>query len=174
MEPDEVIGYYDEEDGDVGAFPFPFALRRAVRAMPVRRSVARPVYRAPQKARTYGRRIIATTERRRYFGLGTVSLAAGGTGQLAQVCQGPIQGERLILTTPATAGEVTVTNVRVGTQSQLEGTAAMPVEMFAPDATGSALQLDPAQTGVTITIDLANSGAGANTVAGGLIGVTGR
>jgi len=176
----EEVGYIDEED-EVG-FAFPRgafrqlnALTRGRRSSPTRRAV-RVVRRAApisRSARTVGRKVAMSGQRRRYLGFGTVSVGAAGTGQLTANLQGPIAAERLIITTDGGAGEVTVSNIRVGTRSQLEGTGAMPVEAFAADATGSALALDPGQTGQDIIIDLANSGAGAAVCSALIIGVTG-
>ncbi len=168
----EVIGYDDDEEVGV---TIPFSTFRALRGR-LGRAIAKPPasWKAPQaQPRTLGRRVIATKQRRRYLPLGQVTLAAGADGQLQVTVQGPIQGERLILEANSPAGEVTVENIRVGTRSQLEGTEAMPVEAFARDATGSALRLDPATTGVQVTIDLNNAGAAAAIVSGVLIGVTG-
>jgi hypothetical protein len=47
---------------------------------------------------------------------------------------------------------VTVTDLKIGQRSQLGSADPIPAEGFSPDAVGVALDLDPAQPGIDVTI----------------------
>lgn len=73
----------------------------------------------------------------------------------------PISGQRLVIVVArsgATAtGLITVTDLKIGQRSQLGSADPIPAEAFSPDAVGVALDLDPAQPGIDITISFANT-----------------
>lgn len=182
----EEVGWEDEEDGlddvegfeEVGAF-MPSSLFRALsRKGLVRRSAStkarvRAPYGRLQQPRSLPRSIAATDERRRYLPIGNAATINGGAvGALTVTAEGPIQGERLILTHNLAVGDILVTDVLVGTKSQLESIGQMPIEAFGFDATGSILRLRPLKTGQSFTVNLLNTAVGAGIISGVLLGIT--
>lgn len=175
----ELVGEFDDDVMEVVGQSLLSSLFRQQRGRGAPRGMGNVFSRlaritANAKPATQGRSILATKQRRRYLPLGTVAIAAAGTGELAVQAQGAIQGQRLILTTDAAAGEHTVTSITCGYKNQVLATAgtAMPIEAFATDATGSILELDPLSTGQTLAIGIASTAAGATNASGLLIGVT--
>lgn len=164
MDDIEMVGWDDDAD-EVGAF-FP-------RHLLSRSLMKRAIRRAP-RARTYGRQIVASKQRKQPLGLGSVSVGAAGSANLSTTIQKPLQGSRLILSTDAAdKTEVTITDIKVGTRSQLCGVDSMPIEAFGHDVVG-VIELDALSTGQTFTVSLSNSGGGAATVNGVLIGTSGE
>ena len=70
--------------------------------------------------------------------------------------QRPFRGERLVVSIVRSAGAVGVpvriTEFKIGENSQLVGSGAVPAETFAPDAFGIRLAMSPATPGVIIGI----------------------
>lgn len=160
----ELIGFDDDDDDDeIGA------VRRRMRRMrrPARRVVVR-------RARTVGSKISPASGRKRVLPLGSVSVAAGGTGSLTVTCLKAIQPSRLILAAAGpSAGSVRVTGILIGVENQASGTGVMPIEAFAADSLVG-LEFNPIPTGQQVTIQLSNTDATtAANVSGLFAGVAG-
>jgi hypothetical protein len=93
------------------------------------------------------------------LGLGTGTLTNAVNVITLQVNpQRPFRGERLLISALRSAAAlivpVRVTDFKIGENSQLVGSGALPVEMFAPDSFGVRLAMSPAQPGVNVNLRL--------------------
>lgn len=148
--------------------------RRRRRNRRLRRRAARSSHSdsaaSPRAGRTAGRRLMASRQRVQPFGMGVLTMLASASGSLTAVCQKPTQFDRLILSSDD-LDSITVTDIKVGTRSQLAGVSAVPGNMFQPDATVSSVVLDPVGTGQSVTIDFTNlDAANPHTVQAGFYG----
>lgn|SRR6185503_16766991 len=79
----------------------------------------------------------------------------------------PMAGARLVVVVTragaSATGLVTITDIKVGQRSQLGSVDPIPAEAFAPNAFGVALDLDPAQPGIDISLAFAITAAPAMT-----------
>lgn len=151
------------------------ARRQAKRATAVARQ-AMLAQGAPGMPKTSSFGLVPGQQRQASLPLGSVSLAAGATGQLRVTCERPIQGQRLFLqaidnATGAIARGVLVTDLRVGVRPQECAVGDQPADIFATDTLQAALQLDPLGVGVSFTVGLRNPTTLAVTVSGALFGV---
>lgn len=157
----ELVGY----DPELVGFSLPNLASMLNRVRAPSSALSRYNPPAPRMPVTQGRFLQPSNQSIQVFGLGTLSVGAGGTGTLSAVVQKGIQPKRLVITTTAATGELTVTDVKVGTRSQLAGVSAAPAEMFGATTTDPAVLFDAAGSGITISVDVASSAAGAVTVA---------
>jgi len=98
------------------------------------------------------------------IGLGVVAFGAAGVAiVLAAVAQAWMRPRRLVLefveSGVVAPGLLTVTDVRIGTQSLLAGVAGVPIGAFAPDSVGPQLIGMPLSPGLTITVNIARTAA---------------
>lgn len=96
--------------------------------------------------------------------LGSVGLgAANPTGTLLVRSERPIQGERIILASAA-LDDFVVTGINVGVKLQQSAVGEMPARMFAHDAVGMNLELDPVGVGSAFSVSLRYTGAAAGPI----------
>lgn len=165
-------------DDEIGA--------RAGRARRQARRAGRRANRAARRAgraaasstpRTVGNKLLAGDQRADILGLGSVTVPAGSGGSsglatLQTVVQKPIQISRLILSGEPGWEAVNIMDIKIGVDSQFTSTDGAPAAMFGPTAVGAGVQFRPAQTGVTVTITLANPTANAVTISGSALGIS--
>lgn len=96
--------------------------------------------------------------------LGSVGLDTGTpTGVLLVRSERPIQGERIILASSA-LDDFVVTAINVGVKLQQSAVGEMPARMFAHDAVGLNLELDPVGVGSAFSISLRYTGTSATPI----------
>lgn len=96
--------------------------------------------------------------------LGSVGLSTGTpSGVLLVRSERPIQGERIILASSA-LDDFVVTAINVGVKLQQSAVGEMPARMFAHDAVGLNLELDPVGVGSAFSISLRYTGASATPI----------
>lgn len=115
------------------------------------------------------------TEMRRFpvgFDSGGVTdvAAGGGTASVATSIQAPFRGVRLVVE-PAIASAFFLVSVFVGTAFQGAATANVICTLFVPESLVP-LELDTAQVGNTITLNVLNRSAAPLRFAGGMVGET--
>ncbi|MCP5118414.1 MAG: hypothetical protein GY953_46980 [bacterium] len=110
----------------------------------------------PRQPESHRRSITAGTDRRQPFGFGTQTIAAGNTGTLTQRVQKAFQPERLILSSPDPLSNIEVTDIKIGTISQLAGVGAVGAALFDALAEDAYILFKPAPTGVDVTIEVTN------------------
>lgn len=102
------------------------------------------------------------TESREYpMGFDTVgTVAAGANVQIISRPQVTFRPERLVIG-GAIAASFLVNDIKVGKNSQLTNSAALPGDAFAPTAFGVRLRMDTAQVSMDVVLDVTNISAGA-------------
>jgi hypothetical protein len=101
------------------------------------------------------------------LGIGVTSVAATSSAVITVTPQVPFKLERFI----SQSTNLTINDVKVGTNSQFVGAGSIPVEIFARDAIGVGLKGDTAVPGVDIALYVSNPTAGAQTLSGAYLGM---
>ena len=134
------------------------ALNRAIEDAPMRRP------------RSGYDRVEPGAGRKLLLGLGSVSLATNASGILDAVAQRDIQPTRLLISSSGLA-DITVSDAKVGSISQLAGIEAVPAEAFSDVAQDVGIQFDLIPGGITFSLFIVNGGSGTVTVSAMLFGV---
>lgn len=92
------------------------------------------------------------------------SLAAAGSETLTERPQVPFKGRRISVPTTieGSPGDFSITDIRVGKNSQLVTTTGIPASSFAADAVAIELDLDTCQTTMDFAIAITNRSAAAS------------
>jgi hypothetical protein len=101
------------------------------------------------------------------LGIGTTSVAATSSAVITVTPQVPFKLERFI----SQSVNLSIADIKVGTNSQFVGAGAIPIEIFARDAIGVGLKGDTAVPGVDIALYVSNATAGALNAAGAYLGL---
>lgn len=125
---------------------------------------------SPAKPKTVGNKLMASSQRQRIMGFGSVQVPAGAMATLDAVVQKPIQIQRLIVS--ASAVGLVITDIRVGVASQFTSVEGVPAETFAADSVGVGIEFDPAPTGITVSVTFNNPTANPIDVSASAIGVS--
>jgi hypothetical protein len=126
-------------------------LRRRVNSGTLLRSVA------PRSSREYA------------LGLGSTSVAGNSSANINVQPQVIFRPERLVVPSNV-AVDFLITDIKVGKNSQLASTGALPAVMFTETAFGVRLKMDTAQISMFVTISVTNQNANARNFQGGLVG----
>ena len=119
----------------------------------------------PRRAKV--RNVKPTTLQRLALGIGSTSVGATSAAVITVTPQVPFKLERFI----SQSVSLSISDIKVGTTSQLVGSGSIPIEIFARDAIGVGLKGDTAVPGVDIALYVANATAGALTCAGAYLGL---
>jgi hypothetical protein len=126
-------------------------LRRRVQDGAVLRSVP------PRNAREYA------------LGLGSTSVTGNSSANINVQPQVIFRPERLVVPSNI-AVDFLITDIKVGKNSQLVSTGALPAVMFTEQAFGVRLKMDTAQISMFVTVSVTNQNAQARNFQGGLVG----
>ena len=126
-------------------------LRRRVANGAILRSVA------PRNAREYA------------LGLGSTSVAGNSSANINVQPQVIFRPERLVVPSNI-AVDFLITDIKVGKNSQLVSTGALPAVMFTEQAFGVRLKMDTAQISMFVTVSVTNQNPQARNFQGGLVG----
>ena len=126
-------------------------LRRRVQAGSLLRSVS------PRSSREYA------------LGLGSTSVAGNSSANINVQPQVIFRPERLVVPSNI-AVDFLITDIKVGKNSQLVSTGALPAVMFTENAFGVRLKMDTAQISMFVTISVTNQTPAARNFQGGLVG----
>ena len=126
-------------------------LRRRVNAGALLRSVP------PRNAREYA------------LGLGSTSVAGTSSANINVQPQVIFRPERLVVPSNL-AVDFLITDIKVGKNSQLVSTGALPAVMFTEQAFGVRLKMDTAQISMFVTVSVTNQNPAARNFQGGLVG----
>ena len=126
-------------------------LRRRVQAGSLLRSVS------PRSSREYA------------LGLGSTSVAGNSSANINVQPQVIFRPERLVVPSNI-AVDFLITDIKVGKNSQLVSTGALPAVMFTENAFGVRLKMDTAQISMFVTISVTNQSNVARNFQGGLVG----
>ena len=120
---------------------------------------------APQRARVQHTK--PSRLQRLPLGIGITSLATLTSAVITVTPQVPFKLERFI----SQSTGLTVSDIKVGTNSQFVGAGSIPVEIFARDAIGVGLKGDTAVPGVDIALYASNPSGGTLTCSGAYLGL---
>jgi hypothetical protein len=126
-------------------------MRRRVQDGAVLRSVP------PRNAREYA------------LGLGSTSVTGNSSANINVQPQVIFRPERLVVPSNI-AVDFLITDIKVGKNSQLVSTGALPAVMFTEQAFGVRLKMDTAQISMFVTVSVTNQNAQARNFQGGLVG----
>ena len=126
-------------------------MRRRVAAGALLRSVP------PRNAREYA------------LGLGSTSVAGTSSANINVQPQVIFRPERLVVPSNL-AVDFLITDIKVGKNSQLVSTGALPAVMFTEQAFGVRLKMDTAQISMFVTVSVTNQNPAARNFQGGLVG----
>jgi len=126
-------------------------LRRRVQAGTLMRSVS------PRSSREYA------------LGLGSTVVGGNSSANINVQPQVIFRPERLVVPSNI-AMDFLITDIKVGKNSQLVSTGALPAVMFTENAFGVRLKMDTAQISMFVTISVTNQSPNARNFQGGLVG----
>jgi hypothetical protein len=126
-------------------------MQRRVRNGAILRSVA------PRNAREYA------------LGLGSTSVGGNSSANINVQPQVIFRPERLVVPSNI-AVDFLITDIKVGKNSQLVSTGALPAVMFTEQAFGVRLKMDTAQISMFVTVSVTNQNPQARNFQGGLVG----
>jgi hypothetical protein len=154
----------DDESGDdiLGA-----ALKRLPKAK--KNALARELLRRKADAGTLLRNVPPRSSREYALGLGSTSVAGNSSANINVQPQVIFRPERLVVPSNI-AVDFLITDIKVGKNSQLVSTGALPAVMFTENAFGVRLKMDTAQVSMFVTVAVTNQNAAARNFQGGLVG----
>lgn len=158
----EFVG--DDESGDdiLGA-----SVRRKKNAQ--KQAMKRDLLRRRVAAGSLLRSVSPRSSREYALGLGSTSVAGNASANINVQPQVIFRPERLVVPSNI-AVDFLITDIKVGKNSQLVSTGALPAVMFTENAFGVRLKMDTAQISMFVTISVTNQNANARNFQGGLVG----
>jgi hypothetical protein len=159
----EFVG--DDESGDdiLGA------VLRKHKANKSKTAMARDLMRRRVAAGTLLRSVSPRSSREYALGLGSTSVAGNSSANINVQPQVIFRPERLVVPSNI-AVDFLITDIKVGKNSQLVSTGALPAVMFTENAFGVRLKMDTAQISMFVTISVTNQNPNARNFQGGLVG----
>ena len=103
------------------------------------------------------------------LGLGSTSVAGTSSANINVQPQVIFRPERLVVPSNL-AVDFLITDIKVGKNSQLVSTGALPAVMFTEQAFGVRLKMDTAQISMFVTVSVTNQNPAARNFQGGLVG----
>jgi hypothetical protein len=103
------------------------------------------------------------------LGLGSTSVAGSSSANINVQPQVIFRPERLVIPSNL-AVDFLITDLKVGKNSQLVSTGALPAVMFTEVAFGVRLKMDTAQISMFVTVSVTNQNPAARNFQGGIIG----
>ena len=103
------------------------------------------------------------------LGLGSTSVAGTSSANITVQPQVIFRPERLVVPSNL-AVDFLITDIKVGKNSQLVSTGALPAVMFTEQAFGVRLKMDTAQISMFVTVSVTNQNPAARNFQGGLVG----
>jgi len=162
---EEILGGDDESGEDVlGAI-----LRKKRGGKGSKRAMARDLLRRRVNSGTLLRSVSPRSSREYALGLGSTSVAGNSSANINVQPQVIFRPERLVIPSNI-AMDFLITDIKVGKNSQLVSTGALPGLMFTENAFGVRLKMDTAQISMFVTISVTNQNPNARNFQGGLVG----
>jgi|WetSurMetagenome_2_1015567.scaffolds.fasta_scaffold06777_3 hypothetical protein len=174
---DEILGDLldgDELEGDddsLGseAFVGAAARRRRSKSSASKRAMARDLLRRRVQSGTLLRSVTPRSSREYALGLGSTAVSGNSSANINVQPQVIFRPERLVVPSNI-AMDFLITDIKVGKNSQLVSTGALPAVMFTENAFGVRLKMDTAQISMFVTISVTNQNPNARNFQGGLVG----
>lgn len=134
-----------------------------------KQALARDLLRRRVAAGTLMRSVSPRSSREYALGLGSTSVAGNSSANINVQPQVIFRPERLVVPSNI-AVDFLITDIKVGKNSQLVSTGALPAVMFTENAFGVRLKMDTAQISMFVTISVTNQNPNARNFQGGLVG----
>jgi len=132
-------------------------------------ALARDLLRRRVQSGTLLRSVSPRSSREYALGLGSTSVAGNSSANINVQPQVIFRPERLVVPSNI-AVDFLITDIKVGKNSQLVSTGALPAVMFTENAFGVRLKMDTAQISMFVTISVTNQNPNARNFQGGLVG----
>jgi len=142
-------------------------LRKASKGQ--KNALARDLLKRRVQAGTLLRSVSPRSSREYALGLGSTSVAGNSSANINVQPQVIFRPERLVVPSNI-AVDFLITDIKVGKNSQLVSTGALPAVMFTENAFGVRLKMDTAQISMFVTISVTNQNPNARNFQGGLVG----
>ena len=168
---DEAGAFVGEVDGDdAGDDVLGAILKRAQSKRNANKAaMARDLLRRRVNSGTLLRSTSPRSSREYALGLGSTSVSGASSANINVQPQVIFRPERLVVPSNV-AVDFLITDIKVGKNSQLASTGALPAVMFTETAFGVRLKMDTAQISMFVTISVTNQNANARNFQGGLVG----
>jgi hypothetical protein len=162
----EFVG--DDESGDdiLGAV---LRARAGKKANAKKNAMARDLLRRRVASGSILRSVSPRSSREYALGLGSTSVAGNSSANINVQPQVIFRPERLVVPSNI-AVDFLITDIKVGKNSQLVSTGALPAVMFTENAFGVRLKMDTAQISMFVTISVTNQNPAARNFQGGIVG----
>ena len=134
-----------------------------------KQALARDLLRRRIQSGTLLRSVTPRSSREYALGLGSTSVAGNSSANINVQPQVIFRPERLVVPSNI-AVDFLITDIKVGKNSQLVSTGALPAVMFTENAFGVRLKMDTAQISMFVTISVTNQNPAARNFQGGLVG----
>jgi hypothetical protein len=145
------------------------AILRKKKASGNKQAMARDLLRRRVAAGTLLRSVSPRSSREYALGLGSTTVAGNSSANINVQPQVIFRPERLVVPSNI-AVDFLITDIKVGKNSQLVSTGALPAVMFTESAFGVRLKMDTAQISMFVTISVTNQNPQARNFQGGLVG----
>lgn len=171
---DEVDGFSDEAGAFVGDDSGEDILgavlaARAKKGNARKQAMARDLLRRRVASGSLLRSVSPRSSREYALGLGSTSVTGTSSANINVQPQVIFRPERLVVPSNI-AVDFLITDIKVGKNSQLVSTGALPAVMFTENAFGVRLKMDTAQISMFVTISVTNQNPAARNFQGGLVG----
>ena len=162
----EFVGDVDGSDGDdiLGA-----VVRRKRQKNARKQAMARDLMARRVASGALLRSVPPRNAREYALGLGSTSVAGTSSANINVQPQVIFRPERLVVPSNL-AVDFLITDIKVGKNSQLVSTGALPAVMFTEQAFGVRLKMDTAQISMFVTVSVTNQNPAARNFQGGLVG----
>jgi hypothetical protein len=166
---DDILGeLLGEVDGDdAGAFIGAASAKTQRNAQ--KRAMARDIMARRVRSGALLRSVPPRNAREYALGLGSTSVAGSSSANINVQPQVIFRPERLVVPSNL-AMDFLITDIKVGKNSQLVSTGALPAVMFTENAFGVRLKMDTAQISMFVTVSVTNQNPAARNFQGGLVG----
>jgi len=132
-------------------------------------AMARDLLRRRVAAGTLLRSVAPRSSREYALGLGSTTVPGNSSANINVQPQVIFRPERLVVPSNL-APFFLITDIKVGKNSQLVSTGALPAVMFTENAFGVRLKMDTAQISMFVTISVTNQNGQSQQFQGGLVG----
>ena len=161
----ELLGEVDGDDS--GAFVGAASAKTQRNAQ--KRAMARDLMARRVRSGALLRSVPPRNAREYALGLGSTSVAGNSSANINVQPQVIFRPERLVVPSNL-AMDFLITDIKVGKNSQLVSTGALPAVMFTENAFGVRLKMDTAQISMFVTVSVTNQNPAARNFQGGLVG----
>ncbi len=164
---DDLLGSFVGDDDILGAFMRKKAKARKISAR--QRAQAAALMRKRVAAGSLLRGVPPRNSREYALGLGSTSVSGNSSANINVQPQVIFRPERLVVPSNL-AVDFLITDIKVGKNSQLVSTGALPAVMFTETAFGIRLKMDTCQIAMFVTVSITNQNPAARNFQGGIVG----